>query len=79
MLLASFGLDGDRGLSRLGTLVHALDVGGPPPPEAAGFEAVLAGARRRWPNDDALLADIGGVLDSLHAHFTDGGHAKTPS
>ena len=79
VLLASFGLDGDRGLSRLGTLVHALDVGGPPPPEAAGFEAVLAGARRRWPNDDALLADIGGVLDSLHAHFTDGGHAKTPS
>ncbi len=70
VLMASFGLDGDRGLSRLATVVHALDVGGAPPPEAAGFEAVLAGARQRWPDDDALLADIGGVLDSLHAHFS---------
>ena len=32
--------------------------------------AVLAGARKRWPDDDALLADMGGVLDSLHAHFS---------
>ena len=31
---------------------------------------VLAGARKRWPDDDALLADVGGVLDSLHAHFS---------
>lgn len=70
VLLASFGLEGDRGLSRLGTMVHALDVGGASTPEAGGFEAVLAGARQRWPDDDALLADIGGVLDSLHAHFS---------
>ena len=70
MLLASFGLDSDRGLAQLGALVHALDVGGSTTPEAAGFEAVLAGARKRWPGDDALLADIGGVLDSLHAHFS---------
>lgn len=70
VLLASFGLDGDRGLSRLGAMVHALDVGGASTPEAGGFEAVLAGARQRWPDDDALLADIGGVLDSLHAYFS---------
>ncbi|WP_070398435.1 chromate resistance protein ChrB domain-containing protein [Hydrogenophaga sp. PML113] len=70
VLLASFGLDGDRGLSQLGAMVHALDVGGTSTSEAAGFEAVLAGARKRWPDDDALLADIGGVLDSLHAHFS---------
>jgi hypothetical protein len=70
VLLASFGLDDDRGLFRLGTMVHALDVGGLSTAEAAGFEAVLAGARKRWPDDDALLADIGGVLDSLHAHFS---------
>lgn len=70
VLLASFGLEGDRGLSRLAGMVHALDVGGAAPPEAGGFEAVLAGARKRWPDDDALLADIGGVLDSLHAHFS---------
>ena len=70
VLLASFGLDGDRGLQRLGAMVHALDVGGTTTPEASGFEAVLAGARKRWPDDDALLADVGGVLDSLHAHFS---------
>ena len=72
VLLASFGLDGDHALARLGAMVHALDVGGAPTPEAAGFEAVLAGARKRLPgdDDDALLTDIGGVLDSLHAHFS---------
>lgn len=70
VLLLSFGLDSDRGLSRLGTMVHVLDVGGAPTPEAAGFEAVLAGARKRWPDDDTLLADIGGVLDSLYANFS---------
>lgn len=70
VLQASFGLQDDRGLLRLGAMVHALDVGGAAMPEASGFEAVLAGARKRWPDDDALLADIGGVLDSLHAHFS---------
>ena len=75
VLLASFGLDGDRGLSQLGAMVHALDVGGTSTAEAAGFEAVLAGSRKRWPDDDSLLADIGGVLDSLHAHFS--GSCKT--
>lgn len=70
VLLTSFGLEGDRSLAQLGAMVHALDVGGAAPPEAGGFEAVLAGARKRWPDDDALLADIGGVLDSLHAHFS---------
>ena len=70
VLLASFGLGDDRGLSRLAAMVHVLDVGGSSTPEASGFEAVLAGARKRWPDDDALLVDIGGVLDSLHAHFS---------
>jgi hypothetical protein len=55
VLLASFGLDADRGLAQLGRLVHYLDVGGPPVAEAAGFEAVLAGLREA-PDDDALLA-----------------------
>lgn len=70
VLLASFGLDADRGLQRLAAMVHALDVGGAATPEAGGFEAVLSGARKRWSDDDALLADVGGVLDSLHAYFS---------
>ena len=68
-LLASFGLETDPVLMRLGALVHSLDVGGEPIPEAKGFEAVLAGARERLADDDALLNEIGTVLDSLYAHF----------
>ncbi len=68
-LLAAFGLEGDPGLQRLGAMVHQLDVGGEPVPEAGGFEAILAGARARLADDDALLAEMSSVLDSLHAHF----------
>jgi len=68
-LLASFGLEDDPALMRLGAMVHQLDVGGEPVPEAAGFEAVLAGARERLDGDDALLAEMSAVLDSLHAHY----------
>jgi hypothetical protein len=70
VLVASFGLDENRGLNRLGAMVHALDVGGAAIPEAAGFEAVLTGARKRLADDDALLDEIGNVLDSLYAHFS---------
>ncbi len=70
VLAASFGLDGDVGLARLGAMVRALDVGEGFVPEAGGFEAVLAGARRRLVDDDALLEEIGGVLDSLHTFFS---------
>jgi len=68
-LLASFGLEGDAALARVATIVHALDVGGDPVPEATGFEAVMAGARERIDDDDTLLAEMSGVLDSLYAHF----------
>ena len=68
-LLASFGLDEDPALVKLGALVHQLDVGGDPVPEAAGFEAVMAGARERLDDDDALLAEMSIVLDSLYTHF----------
>lgn len=69
-LLASFGLEEDAALQRLAALVHQLDVGGEPVPEAPGFEAVMDGARQRLEDDDALLAEVGSVLDSLYAHFT---------
>lgn len=70
VLLASFGLEHDHGLVRLAAMVHALDVGGLAISEGAGFEAVLAGARKRQPDDDALLTEIGAVLDSLHTYFS---------
>ena len=68
-LMASFGLEEDAALQRLGVMVHSLDVGGASAPEGSGFEAVLDGARERLPDDDALLIEIGAVLDSLYAHF----------
>jgi len=68
-LMASFGLEEDRALMRLAAIVHHLDVGGEPVPEAVGFEAVMTGARERIDDDDALLAEMTGVLDSLYAHF----------
>ncbi|GAA0770429.1 chromate resistance protein [Ideonella azotifigens] len=69
-LMLSFGLEGDAALGRLAAMVHQLDVGGEPVPEALGFEAVLSGARERLgDDDDALLAEMATVLDSLHAYF----------
>jgi hypothetical protein len=68
-LLASFGLEDDAALMRLAAIVHHLDVGGAPVPEAVGFEAVIGGARERLDDDDALLAEMSAVLDSLYAHF----------
>ena len=68
-LLASFGLEDDPALLRLGALVHQLDVGGEPVPEASGFEAVMGGARERLDDDDSLLSEMTTVLDSLYAHF----------
>jgi hypothetical protein len=69
VLLASFDLDDDPALVRLGKIVHALDVGGPPAPEAAGFEAVMAGTRQRVENDDQLFERMSPVLDALFTHF----------
>lgn len=70
VLLASFGLEQDRGLLQLGTMVHALDTGDGFVPEANGFEAMLAGARQRAKDDDQLLDEISNVLDSLYVHFS---------
>ncbi|SMF44536.1 chromate resistance protein ChrB domain-containing protein [Pseudogulbenkiania subflava] len=69
VLLASFALEHDPALVRLGELVHALDIGGSVVPEGVGFEAVLGGARSRIADDDLLLVDISNVLDSLYTHF----------
>lgn len=68
-LLASFDLENDAALLRLGTLVHSLDVGGSAP-EAAGFEALLKGLKSRIDNDDRLLAEGGQMLDDLYAAFS---------
>ncbi|ATG73797.1 chromate resistance protein [Zobellella denitrificans] len=68
VLLASFGL-GTTALQRLAGIVHYLDVGGIPPPEASGIESLLAGLRDTLADDDALLAAAGTVFDGLLTTF----------
>jgi hypothetical protein len=65
-LLASFGLEQDAALMRIGRMVHCLDVGGAPVPEAQGLAAILAGARARLSNDNRLLAEASRVFDHLY-------------
>ncbi|MDE2219910.1 MAG: chromate resistance protein [Gammaproteobacteria bacterium] len=67
VLLASFGLEADAALVAIGALVHYLDVGGVPVPEAAGFAAVVTGARTLHADDHALLTALSPVIDSLYA------------
>jgi len=70
VLTTAFCLEDDPGLARLGELVRYLDIGGTPIPEAAGFEAILTGAKQRCPDDDALLDAASPVLDDLHRSFS---------
>ncbi|GAO37661.1 ChrB [Sulfuricella sp. T08] len=72
VLLASFGLESDTSLTKLGALVHCLDVGGMPVAEAAGVEMVLGGLRVSQSDDDALLAAAGGVFDGIYMNFKTG-------
>ncbi|MDQ3563540.1 MAG: chromate resistance protein [Pseudomonadota bacterium] len=71
VLMASFGLDEDRGLARLASLVHYLDVGGLPVPEAAGLEALLTGARLSCKTDDGLLREAEKSFDYLCLAFSE--------
>lgn len=70
VILHSFGLHGDPALTRLAALVHYLDVGGVPVVEAAGFVAMLAGAKQAHADDDTLLEAAGGLFDLLYAAYT---------
>lgn len=70
VLLASFGLEQLRGMSRLSALVHYLDVGGIPVPEAAGVELLLRVAQQRCADDDKLLLEALRIFDDLYAAFS---------
>jgi len=71
VLLASFHLEQDTGLSRLGALVHHLDVGGIPIAEGPGFATIMAGARALQTDDHELLKAMTPVLDSMYAGYSD--------
>ena len=67
VLAASFGLEADPALSRIGLAVRFLDAGGIPVPEAEGLGAVLTGLQQVHNNDDTLVAAAGAVFDALYA------------
>jgi len=69
VLLASFGLIKDTALTRLGALVHYLDVGGIPVLEAAGLETLIRGMKQRWPSDDDLLVETNKIFDAYYQAF----------
>lgn len=69
VLAASFGLDVDPALARIAAIVHCLDAGGVPVAEAAGIEAVLAGARAAASNDDKLLTEASRLFDNLYQNY----------
>ncbi|MFC5520026.1 chromate resistance protein ChrB domain-containing protein [Polaromonas jejuensis] len=72
VLLASFGIE-TPALSRMGALVHYLDVGGVQPAEAAGVESILAGLRTGIEDDDQLMAAACAVFDGLLTNYQQGG------
>ena len=73
ILLASFGLEGDAGLVRIGTIVHCLATGTLDVAEASGVERILKGALRNYKDYDALLAETSRLFDLLYAGYTGGG------
>lgn len=68
VLAASFGLS-QAAVTRLGLIVHCLDVGGVQPIEAAGIESVLTGMRESITDDNLLLQAASAVFDGLLANF----------
>jgi hypothetical protein len=69
VLVASFDLEQDIGLVRLGALIHHLDVGGIPVAEGPGLATMMAGARALQNDDDAVLRAMTPVLDALYAGY----------
>ena len=70
VLLASFGLESDPALERIGAIIHYLDAGGVSAPEAVGLEAMLRGAQRLIDNDDSLVNEAGKLFEFLYVHYT---------
>ena len=68
-LLASFKLERNPALVKIGKLVHVLEAGGSRVPEAAGVETLLAGAKRRATTDDELLAETEKTFDLLYEAY----------
>jgi hypothetical protein len=68
-LLASFGLEHDAALAKIGAAVHFLDVGGIPVADAKGLETMLRGIKEKARSDDGLLAEAMRILDLFYSAY----------
>lgn len=68
-ILASFKLDQNAALARIGRLIHALDAGGIQVAEAAGVQTLLQGAIRRSEGEEQLLAETEMTFDLLYEAY----------
>ena len=73
-MLPRFGLADNAALSKIGAIVHFLEVRDTPVPEAAGVQTLLQGAARRSANDDQLLAEAEKTFDLLYEAYFEGQH-----
>lgn len=69
VLAAAFGLDEDPALAKIGAIVHFLDIGGIPAPDATGLETMLKGAKEKARDDDMLLAEAIRTFDLLYSGY----------
>ena len=69
VLLASFSLETDPALQRIGAIIHYLDAGGVPVPEAIGLEAILRGAKQSL-DDDTLVNEAAKLFQFLYEDFS---------
>jgi len=68
-MLAQLGLAKNPALMRIGSIVHFLEAGGTPVPEAAGVQTLLQGAVRRSQNEDQLLGEAEKTFDLLYEAY----------
>jgi hypothetical protein len=66
-LLASFTLEDDPALTRIGSAVHYLDTGGIPVAEAEGIQAILQGIREKCRGDDELTLESFRIFDYIYS------------
>jgi hypothetical protein len=69
VLLASFGLESDRALAQIGAMIHFIDAGGIPVPDARGLETVLRGIVQKTRDDDERASKAFAVLDYFHSAY----------
>ena len=75
-MLSRLELAKNPALSKIGSIVHFLEVRGNPVPEAAGVQTLLQGALRRSENEDQLLGEAEKTFDLLYEAYFEAPKAR---